>query len=828
MECFKCSLYFEEWKKLLNHFKFKHKLNPLDTEYRCKYRACTATFYNVYNYGQHFRKHLARPKTSGTHQELSIAVLSPAHTPDYPPSPSTPPISNICITSKPTSTSETISEPIHAIEPVNAMKFFMNLHGFSNLTRENVAEIEQNTVSNLIQPLLSSFGNYVNERYSKGCEDRLHVHEFIRNIEDAFADCSSEHLLLKKLKADGFIAPLQQITINNTIEEIHLHDEVVFGQHASKGTLLPISFQFQKLFERNEFLFQCFNEINASREPDHIYGDFIHSKLWQQKNESFKECGKLAMPYLLYIDDVEVNNPLGSHAAPVTMIYYAFPFSVKCEIFLAAILKGKDYKEFGNFKSLSLLVHELKKLEEEGIAIQSSRGTQIVHFVLGLIVGDNLGVNTVLGFGGFSSNYFCRFCKEHRTSTQSSCGTIASHLRTVTNYETDVAINNFSSTGIHEMCVFHSLNSFHVTSNFSVDVMHDIFEGICHYDLQLILNDFINVKNYFTIDLLNSRKRSFVYGEIENGNRSGDISPVTIVKSNHKFKMSAREMMSFLHFLPLMVGDKVFKNDEVWALLQTLIKIVDILLSFKITKNMLHELETLVYIHHSEYKRLFPSSTLKPKHHHMLHYPMVIAMAGAPRNYWSFLYEANHKSHKQYARNITSRVDICVSLAKKYQLQFANSIFMLPPHKLLELEERRRSSSDRYISIISQYVCDTFAPGATFRSYSKCIYRGNKYKAGFFLTLHSSSLKLFRIEQIVIVAVSELPFIIAKPVQIDTYMDHYLAYSVSLPDNGDDDASDALILCVDKFNGPPINLHRIRNDDNSSVLIDVFRAKQYY
>lgn len=70
---------------------------------------------------------------------------------------------------------------------------------------------------------------------------------------------------------------------------------------------------------------------------------------------------------------------------PVTMIYYAF--SDKCEIFLAATLKGKDYEDFGNFKSLSLLVQELKKLEEEGIAIQSSRGTQIVHFVLGLIIG---------------------------------------------------------------------------------------------------------------------------------------------------------------------------------------------------------------------------------------------------------------------------------------------------------------------------------------------------------------------------------------------------------------------------------------------------------
>lgn len=857
MECFKCCVYFEEWKKLLDHFQHKHKLNPLNAEYRCKYGTCTAAFYNVYNFGQHFRTHLQRAKTSKEHhQELHIgndAALSQPDTPDISPthfSPSIPTSTSISIPTFPSistlptsfslsnspSTSFLTSSPPTLIsdeaisEPINTMKFLMNLHGLPNLTRKNVADIEQNVTSNLIQPLLSSFENYVNGRYSTGCEDRLHVHEFLNTIKNSFTNCSSEFCLLKKLKEDGFIAPLKQITINNTIDEIHLHNEVTFAPHVSKGTLLPISFQFQKLFERNDFLFQCLNEINnASREPsDHIYGDFIYSKLWQKKKECFEKSGKIALPYFLYIDDVEVNNPLGSHAAPVTMIYYAFPFSNKSEIFLAATLKGKDYKSFGNFKSLSLLVHELKKLEEEGIAIQTSRGTQVVHFVLGLIVGDNLGVNTVLGFGGFSSNHFCRFCKEHKTSTQSSCGANASHLRTVTNYETDIAINNFSLTGIHEMCVFHSLNSFHVTSNFSVDVMHDVFEGICHYDLQLILNDFINVKHYFTLDLLNSRKRSFVYGELENGNKSGDISPDSIQKSSCKFKMSAREMMCFLHFLPLMIGDKVFKNDKVWTLLQTLIKIVDILLSFKITNVMLNELETLIYIHHSEYKRLFPSSTLKPKHHHMIHYPMVIAMAGAPRNYWSFLYEANHKPHKQYARNITSRIDICVSLAKKYQLHFANSMFMQPPYKLLQTEEHRRTSSDKYMPIISKFVCDTFGPQIAFRSYSKCLYRGNKYKNGFFLTLHSSSLKLFRIEQVVIVAASELPFFIAKPVQIDSYLDHYLSYSLSLPDNDNDDASDAFILCVDKFNGPPINLHRIRKDDNSSMLIDVFRAKQYY
>lgn len=37
--------------------------------------------------------------------------------------------------------------------------------------------------------------------------------------------------------------------------------------------------------------------------------------------------------------------------------------------------------------------------------------------------------------------------------------------------------------GILEECIFHSITNFHITQNISVDVMHDLFEGICRYDL---------------------------------------------------------------------------------------------------------------------------------------------------------------------------------------------------------------------------------------------------------------------------------------------------------------------------------------------------------
>lgn len=145
---------------------------------------------------------------------------------------------------------------------------------------------------------------------------------------------------------------------------------------------------------------------NSSEEFSH----FIQGSLWCDKSKAFLSQNKIVIPYFLYIDDAEINNPLGSHCNPVTFIYYSFPVIENCDIYLAALFEGKSYKQFGNEKCLFSLVREIQDLESNGIIIKTSEGEKTVHFILGLILGDNLEINTVLGFtSSFSANYFCRF-----------------------------------------------------------------------------------------------------------------------------------------------------------------------------------------------------------------------------------------------------------------------------------------------------------------------------------------------------------------------------------------------------------------------------------
>jgi len=65
------------------------------------------------------------------------------------------------------------------------------------------------------------------------------------------------------------------------------------------------------------------------------------------------------------------------------------------------------------------------------------------------------------------------------------------------NYEECLKENDVSKTGMKENCIFHEYKNFHVTANKSVDLMHDLLEGVLKYDSPLVLNIYIKEKKLF-------------------------------------------------------------------------------------------------------------------------------------------------------------------------------------------------------------------------------------------------------------------------------------------------------------------------------------------
>lgn len=106
-----------------------------------------------------------------------------------------------------------------------------------------------------------------------------------------------------------------------------------------------------------------------------------------------------------------------------------------------------------------------------------------IYFQIALILGDNLGIHSILGFvESFSANRSCRFCRCHMSDIDIICHERQCELRNSENYNDDVLLNDLSSTGIKEECILNSMPNYDVCSNIAVDVMHDLLEVCVKYD----------------------------------------------------------------------------------------------------------------------------------------------------------------------------------------------------------------------------------------------------------------------------------------------------------------------------------------------------------
>lgn len=178
-----------------------------------------------------------------------------------------------------------------------------------------------------------------------------------------------------------------------------------------------------------------------------ILTSFLNGTTWKSIKYSFKN--KIVFPIFLYYDDAEMGNQLGSHSGIHKMgcIYYtitALPhqyLSSLDNIFPAFLFHSADRGnlKFNNKTMFASLIKVLIYLYDNGITISVNSVDIQVYFALGLVLGDNLGLNSILGFvESFSANYYCKFCRSHKTNLQNMLSECPESLRNDYNYKLDV------------------------------------------------------------------------------------------------------------------------------------------------------------------------------------------------------------------------------------------------------------------------------------------------------------------------------------------------------------------------------------------------------
>lgn len=338
-------------------------------------------------------------------------------------------------------------------------------------------------------------------------------------------------------------------------------------------------------------------------------------------------------------------------------------------VFLSTIFFTDDRRKFGNSAICKPLIDQLNILQTVGIPVNFKEYKFVKLIVCG-VTGDNLGINSILGFTeSFSSNYCCRLCKIHKTQLKLPHEENVSILRNNDNYLVDVQLNNVSDSGIKEYSTWNSLLDFHVTKNLAVDCFHDLLEGVCHYDLILILNVFIKDK-LFTLHELNHRIEIFNFGLFKKNSPPlfNDDS-----LTNKKLKLSGSEMYTLILFLPLLIGDKIPSKSVVWELFLHLREIILLTFRKKVSNCPQNYLQNLIQEHNKLYISI-SKSHLKPKFHFLIHYARVIENIGPVNAFSSIRFESKHQSFKKTINISNNRVNILQTMAGKNQISCSNLI----------------------------------------------------------------------------------------------------------------------------------------------------------
>ncbi|KAJ8037460.1 hypothetical protein HOLleu_18274 [Holothuria leucospilota] len=504
--------------------------------------------------------------------------------------------------------------------------------------------------------------------------------------------------------------------------------------------------------------------------------------------DGFCEEGRLVLPILLYCDDFETTNPLGSRKGLHKLC--AFYMSFLCiprkhqsrlsNILLVALAKSIDVTKYSIDTVLGVIVKDLQNIYSEGIAINSpGEYVGLVHPKLFQVTGDNLGLHSMLGFAcGFTANFPCRICKYHRIDCQKQEEENINMIRPRQNFTQDVEIDDLSETGVARSSILNELSYYHVVENLALDYMHDLLEGVVPMEVKMVLKALIDL-HMFSLLELNSRISSFSYGFTEKQNCPTQYTMHGLSNPKGSSGQKAAQMQCLLLNLPLIIGDKVDENSDYCELILILIDIYKLITAPSISLKATFMLKAIIKDHHCMFKELFPAMTLTPKHHHLAHYPRAIRLLGPLSQYSAMRFEGKHKTLKCFAKNANNFLRIDKTVARMHQIAQSHEFLVKQDVDGRDIEVHSQAvvpvtMLKNGVEVIEILGCPNDSDVITANIVK---ISGYKFKPSTAVLLRWSELPEFGEIQDILIVDSVIKFIV-KPWKTSYFEKHYHAYSV--------------------------------------------------
>ena len=117
--------------------------------------------------------------------------------------------------------------------------------------------------------------------------------------------------------------------------------------------------------------------------------------------------------------------------------------------------------------------------------------------------------------------------------------------------------NKLVEDGIFKHCVLNQSPNYHILDNYAFDFTHDLWLGVVQNELSLVLTSLIEEK-LFSLDFINSRIKSFNYGNTDIKNRP-NLLFIPDKNTGVKIKQKAAKTVCLFKLLPFFIG-KLYLN----------------------------------------------------------------------------------------------------------------------------------------------------------------------------------------------------------------------------------------------------------------------------
>lgn len=363
---------------------------------------------------------------------------------------------------------------------------------------------------------------------------------------------------------------------------------------------------------------------------------------------------------------------------------------------LVALCPSNNFKESGccDDNVIEEIVRDLQVLERDGINVGDNAHLKVSLFNISC---DNLGANVLFGFAqSFAAEYYCRFCECLKVETKEMVNENVTKRRSKESYNHQIErlaaspdLGLKDTKGIKKNCLFNRLNSFHVSTNLSIDIMHDIFEGVIPFFLKSFFQYCVDHGISTHSDLIR-RIRDFNYGTLNTRNK-----PSLLQMSSGHLGQCAIQLYCIMIHMPFIFIDLRDRLIDIWPIMTSLLECLKIVCSYKIRECDIQQLIRKTEEHLSAMITHF-NIKLKPKHHNLLHYPHVIREMGPLKLMWMMRYESKHKYFTDSAKKTQNFINITKSLSISHQKYICTKQFSYTDDIHVSSKKRKLTNCSDY------------------------------------------------------------------------------------------------------------------------------------